>query len=230
MLRVLCCTIENSYIHMAQVSLLVWKCKIQTQLARDLQTVNVELLATVNDQFTVLDSHESQIRTLRQHTLTRLLGCYCALKQYQIQQRCIWIWWSRLSAELCATIEWDRTEDAASRIRQDVESRTKSHVTAGIELLWLWLCTLEPNKISKRVFPSSTLDPQLFLSVCHIFDPEMSSIGVLETLGALGMTSGRLTEAVFQRWMAVMFAGCADCHVLDGISMLAEATNGVKFR
>jgi len=157
------------------------------------------------------------------HMLYRLLWATAIFSKRLLLTKSLLSWHSQMTRELaiCTT-----RQIPAARTWFTDESIVSSRYQESIEGLWLQLLTLEPNKISQKVFRTSTLDAHMFLQVCAVYAPEVSSAGIRETLCSLGLQDGgRIAETVFQQWMAIMFAGCTDEELEYGVAELGDAAS-----
>jgi len=104
---------------------------------------------------------------------------------------------------------------------------TQSHVDAGtVGRLWSMLLALDERRggVGSGV-KEMRLD--MFLRVCAVYAPEVSTVGIRETLLSLGLRDGLISEEVFKQWMSIMFTGCNDVELQYGVAELIDAVNKV---
>ena len=112
---------------------------------------------------------------------------------------------------------------------EDYQTAFHGEYAEAFGRLWVYFLKLQGCSPWHRPH-AENLDVSVCLRVCDLFDPQMSPAGVGEMLVSLGMSTTepqRVSEKLFAQWMAVMFAGCDDEALEEGIACMLEAVTAV---
>ena len=182
------------------------------------------------DQLNEARRHDTgaHLRLVRSLQLTK----YCFLWfHYAMYKRawltsCLATWRDQLMCEVANAMMGGYGGELDSEYVDADSDEMASHVDdSTVGRLWGMLLALDQR--SGEIVASKGIRVDLFLRVCAVYAPEVSTVGIRETLLSLGLRDGLIKEEVFQQWMAIMFTGCNEVEVQYGVNELVDAVNQV---
>ena len=186
-------------------------------------------------QFNMATSaHNSQVQRLKRscrRTKLCFLWSYYILMKRALQASLLEAWRNNLTCDM-ANVALGGSYNGGEYLDSeyldgDSEDFDQTIDTDTIGKLWLLLLDLDPSSRKSREGSDALLRIEVFLEVCAVYAPEVSAVGIKETLASLGASQGRLSEACFQQWMSTMFTGCTDQELAYGVMELTDAVHVV---